>query len=34
MAWQVIDPDGDYEGEQQTWTADLHTGGPPLAGLE
>jgi hypothetical protein len=34
MAWQVIDPDGDYEGEEQAWATHLHTAGPPLAGLE
>jgi hypothetical protein len=33
-AWQVIDPDGEYEGEEQAWSARLESGGAPLASLE
>lgn len=33
IAWQIVDPDGDHEAEEQTWTALLHTGWPPLATL-
>lgn len=30
-AWQIVDPDGDHEAEEQTWTAVLRVGWPPLA---
>jgi hypothetical protein len=33
-AWQVIDPEGEYEGEEQAWSARLGFGGAPLASLQ
>jgi hypothetical protein len=30
-AWQIVDPGGDHEAEEQTWTALLRAGWPPLA---
>src|ERR1019366_3882509 len=33
-AWQVIDPDGEYEAEEQAWSARLQTGEAPWASLE
>jgi hypothetical protein len=33
IAWQVIDPGGEHEVEEQTWTALLQIGWPPLPGL-
>jgi hypothetical protein len=33
IAWQIIDPGGDHEAEERTWTALLHAGWPPLPTL-
>jgi hypothetical protein len=30
VAWQVLDPDGDHEAVEQTWTAHVCAGRPPL----
>lgn len=32
-AWQVIDPDGEYEGEERAWIARLESGKVPIANL-
>jgi len=32
-AWQVIDPDGEYEDEEQAWSARLESAGAPPASL-
>jgi hypothetical protein len=33
-AWEVIDPEGEYEGEEQVWTARLLSGAPTSASLD
>ncbi|HEX6020698.1 MAG TPA: hypothetical protein VFZ00_01800, partial [Solirubrobacter sp.] len=33
-AWEIVDPEGAHEAEEQAWTALLPTGWPPLATLE
>ena len=31
LAWDIVDPAGEHEAEEEAWTASLRHGGPPLA---
>ncbi len=34
LAWEIIDPEGDHEGEERAWVAALRQDRPPIAGLD
>ncbi len=34
LAWQIIDPEGDHDAQEQTWTAALHDDPPPIESVE
>lgn len=33
-AWQVVDPDGEHEGEERAWSAAIEREGPPIRSLQ
>ncbi len=34
LAWEIVDPEGDHEAQEQMWTAALHEDWPPIEGAE
>ena len=34
LAWDIIDPEGDHEAQEQAWTAALHQDWPPIETVE
>lgn len=30
LAWDIVDPEGDHETQEQIWTEALHDDGPPI----
>jgi len=34
LAWDIVDPQGDHEAQEQQWTAGLHEDWPPLDGVQ
>jgi len=34
LAWDIVDPEGDHEAQEQTWTVALHEDWPPIETTE
>lgn len=34
LAWEIVDPEGDHEAQEQIWTAALHVDWPPIETAE